>query len=134
MQYSFFIFLASAAFTQGCSQEVSRLLGRKLYENASRYGKYGLLCSTLFLAPVPLIFSAKPDFLMQGVIKNYDELLAILQYVSPIMGAGIIADTVRYNLLQQLRSLGDLHAPTFISVAGLSAGMITGGILSLKTS
>ncbi|STX50996.1 MATE efflux family protein [Legionella busanensis] len=132
-QFIFLNFLGLASFGQSSSQEVSRLIGAKSYENASRMGKYSLLSTMIYTSPIPAFFAIMPSFLIISG-PNKDELTAILKYLVPAMAPGIIADAARYNLLQQLRPLGDIKGATFVSVSGLSIGIILSAVLGLKTS
>ena len=131
-QFSFLNFLALAGFGQSCSQEVNRQIGAKRYENASRIGKYGLSTTMIYTSPIPIFFSVAPQFLILSASKP-QEIVDMLKYLAPIMGAGVVIDSARYNLLQQLRVLGDLKGSTIISISGLSLGIAMSAILGLKT-
>jgi MATE family multidrug resistance protein len=136
-QYVFFLLNFLIAFGMSTSQELSREIGAQKegaqnFENASRIGKYGLLTSLMWLAPIPIGVAAYPNLLMFGS-SDQDEIKALLQYLVPIMSLGVISDSVRYNLLQQLRSLGDVNFSTVIAVAGSSLSIAAAGILGLKT-
>ncbi|WP_028382646.1 MATE family efflux transporter [Legionella cherrii] len=130
-QYIFFNFLLLAGFGQGNSQELNRLIGARKYENASSMGKYGLLTTLIYTAPVPLFFAVMPGVLVMG--NNPGEVKDMLKYLAPIMSAGVILDSARYNLLQQLRVLKDLRGSTMISVSALSLGITGSALLGLKT-
>ncbi|KTC80553.1 multidrug efflux protein [Legionella cherrii] len=130
-QYIFFNFLLLAGFGQGNSQELNRLIGARKYENASSMGKYGLLTTLIYTAPVPLFFAVMPGVLVMG--NNPGEVKDMLKYLAPIMSAGVILDSARYNLLQQLRVLRDLRGSTMISVSALSLGITGSALLGLKT-
>ncbi|MCW8409431.1 MATE family efflux transporter [Legionella sp. PATHC035] len=130
-QYIFFNFLLLAGFGQGNSQELNRLIGARKYENASRMGKYGLLTTLTYTAPVPIFFAVMPGVLVMG--NNPGEVKEMLKYLAPMMSAGVILDSARYNLLQQLRVLKDLKGSTMISVAALSLGITGSALLGLKT-
>ena len=132
-QFSFLNFLALAGFGQSCSQEVNRQIGAKRYENASRIGKYGLSTTMIYTSPIPIFFSFAPRFLILSASKP-QEIVDMLKYLAPIMGAGVVIDSARYNLLQQLRVLGDLKGSTIISISGLSLGIAMSAILGLKTN
>ncbi|MCW8397405.1 MATE family efflux transporter [Legionella sp. PATHC038] len=130
-QYIFFNFLLLAGFGQGNSQELNRLMGARKYQNASSMGKYGLLTTLIYTAPVPLFFAVMPGVLVMG--NNPNEVKDMLKYLAPIMSAGVILDSARYNLLQQLRVLKDLRGSTMISVSALSLGITGSALLGLKT-
>lgn len=131
-QYVFFNFLALASFGQSNSQELNRLIGAKKYEHASQMGKYGLLTTMIYTAPIPLFFALFPDFLVISS-GNQSEVKAMLQFLAPIMSIGVILDSVRNNLLQQLRVLHDLKGSTIISVSSLTIGIATSALFGLKT-
>ncbi|CAM2888665.1 MATE efflux family protein [Legionella steigerwaltii] len=130
-QYIFFNFLLLAGFGQGNSQEINRLIGAKRYVSASNMGKYGLLTTLIYTTPVPLFFAVMPGVLVMG--NNSNQIKDILKYLAPIMSTGVILDSARYNLLQQLRVLGDLKGSTIISVSALSLGITGSALLGLKT-
>ncbi|KTD40248.1 MATE family efflux transporter [Legionella parisiensis] len=130
-QYIFFNFLMLAGFGQSNSQEINRLIGAKKYENASRMGKYGLLTTLIYTTPVPLFFAVMPGVLIIGKAPN--QVSEILKYLAPIVSTGVILDSARYNLLQQLRVLKDLKGSTIISVSALSLGITGSALLGLKT-
>jgi MATE family multidrug resistance protein len=134
MQCVFFSFILLAAFGQANSQEVSREIGAKHYKNASRTGKIGLLTSIGYISLIPLACSIEPRLLTLGIKSNEEETLSILKILMPIISIGVIADIIRYNVLQQLRALGDSTYATIISVIGLSLGLIASGTLGLKTN
>jgi multidrug resistance protein, MATE family len=133
MQCVFFSFIPLAAFGQACSQEVSREIGAKHYQNSSRIGKFGLLTTMGYMIPFPLACAIEPRLLTLAVGGNQENTLQILKYLMPMISAGVIFDSARYNVLQQLRSLGDMKGSTIISVGGLSAGVVVAGLLGLKT-
>lgn len=132
-QYVFFNFLLLSGFGMACSQEVNRLIGAKQYANASRIGKYGLLTTMIYSTPIPLLFAIVPNLL---IISSADqsEIENILKYLAPIMSAGVIIDSLRYNLLQQERVLNDTKTSTYISVTALTMGITSSALLGLKTS
>ncbi len=65
---------------------------------------------------------------------NFDNVKDILKYLVPIMSISVIADAVRFNLLQQLRVLGDLNTSTGVSICGLFLGVVMADLLRFKTS
>lgn len=132
-QFVYFNFIFLAAFGQSCSQEVNRQIGAKKFNNASQMGKYGLLTTIIYTASVPIFFGAVPG-LLTFASTNKDDIKSILKYLAPIISAGVITDSIRYNLLQQLRVLGDLRGSTIVSVSGLSASMGMAAFLGLKTN
>jgi multidrug resistance protein, MATE family len=134
MQCVFFSFILILAFGQVCMQEVSRNIGAENYELASKTGKYGLSISLGYIAIFPALCAIDPRLLTLGISTNQENTLGILKYLMPIISVGIIADIVRYNVLQQLRGLGDSKMASAISIAGLSTGVAISAGLGLKTS
>jgi MATE family multidrug resistance protein len=131
-QFMFFNFIAVSAFGQSCSQELARKVGVGDYVSASAIAKYGLLTSLIYTVPIPLFFAIKPDYLMFATPDQH-HIENMLQYLAPIMATGIIIDSLRYNILQQLRSVNDLVGSSLVSTGGLSVGMLIGAILGLTT-
>ena len=132
MQFIYFEFVMLAAFSFSCAQEISRELGAKKYANANKIAKYGLLTTVGYLTPLPVIFSIYPKALLISGASN--DVLSVLIHLTPIMSCGVIADAVRYNLLQQLRAVGDLTVPNVIAVFGMCTGIALSAALGLKTS
>jgi len=132
-QYISFNFLLTAGFGQGCSQELNRAVGARDYGNASRLAKYGLVTTLIYTTTAPIIFAFAPGLLIVSS-SNHSQIEALLRYLSPIMSAGVIVDAARYNLIQQLRVLGDVKAATIISVSALALGIMVSGLLSVKTN
>src|SRR3990167_1087024 len=133
MQFIFFLFIGLAAFGQSCSQEISRQIGAKQYHNANQIAKYGLITTALCMTPIPLALSFYPGMFLATIENPEPYLRSILNILVPIMSMGVISDSVRYNVLQQLRGCGDLNVSTIVSTSALALGMITAGVLGLKT-
>lgn len=133
MQYMFLTFLMLAAFGQVSCQEMSRQLGAKEYEHASKIGRYGVLTTAAIIAPIPIILSIYPEFLMTVLGSNNTEIAAILEILVPIMSLGVIFDSIRFNLLQQLRALGDVNGSALVSTFCLANGLLSAGLLGLET-
>ena len=134
MQYTSFVFLFSLAFAQGCFQEIFKSIGARDFRNASLEGRYGLLTSFLWIAPIPFVVPFISDLLLQSNIQNRKEMADMVYYLSIMLSVAVVADAMRYNLLQQLRSIGDINLPTLLSIFILTAGIIVGGVTGLKTS
>jgi MATE family multidrug resistance protein len=133
LQCVYFSFIPLSAFGQACSQEVSKAVGGKHYSKASAIGKIGLLVSIVYIAPFPIVCAAFPKILTLAAGSTQDQTLDILTYLMPIISTGVIADSARYNVLQQLRALGDFKGSAIVSVGGLTVGIISAGFLGLKT-
>lgn len=134
MQFIYFEFIALAAFSFSCAQEISRELGAKQFRNANQISKYGLLTTLTYLVPIPAFFAIFPKSLefISGGASN--EVSAMLKTLVPIMGVGTVFDIVRYNLLQQSRAYNDLLIPNIIAMFGMVGGIILAGALGLHTS
>jgi multidrug resistance protein, MATE family len=133
MQCVFFSFIPIAAFGQVCMQEVSRKIGAEKYEEASKIGKYGMLITLGYNSILPFICAVEPRILTIGVTVHRENTLQLLKLLMPIISTGITADIVRYNILQQLRALGDSKVSSGISVACLTSGIAISAGLGLKT-
>lgn len=131
-QFVLFNFLLISSFGQCCSQEINRLIGARKYIEASRVGKYGLQSSLLYTTPAPLLFAIAPELLLSGS-PSQSHLSPILKYLTPIISVGVISDSIRYNILQQLRVLGDLKGSTIISIFSLSSGIVLSAYLGFNT-
>ena len=122
-----------AAFGQSCSQEISRELGEKHYSKVSRLGKFGLATTLIYTTPIPLILAIYPNILMNVLGEQNESTQQILHYLAPIIFIGTIVDAARFNLLQQLRILGDVKGSSIVSSTFLALGMSTAAFLGLKT-
>ena len=134
MLFSLLLLLLQAAFGQSCSQEMSRKLGEKHFTEVSRLGKVGLLTTLGFIAPILLVLAFNPSILESIVGENNESIRNILRYLVPIIAAGCISDAARFNLLQQLRALGDTKGSSLVSSGALALGMSTAALLGLKTN
>lgn len=134
MLFALLLLLFETAFGQSCAQEMSRKLGEKHFEAVSRVGKIGLLTTLGFAVPIPLILSIDPNILMSILGENKEAMREILHYLVPIIAAGCISDAVRFNLLQQLRALGDTHTAPLVSAGAISIGVSLSALLGLKTN
>ncbi len=79
------------------------------------------------------VFAFAPSLLLFSN-SGKDNVKDILKGLVPIMSVQVIADSIRFNILQQLRALGDHNGPTAISVCGLLFGIVLADILRLNTS
>ncbi len=134
LTYFYFASIMFMAFGAGCAQEVNREIGAKAYADANRIGKYGLLTTLLYVAPVPIFFAFDPGALMTILDLNEATLGPILARLLPIFAPLIISETVRYNLLLQLRPLKQNQTATLISFLGMLFGITVSGVLGLKTT
>jgi Na+-driven multidrug efflux pump len=134
MQFVYFEFIALAAFSFSCAQELSRELGAGKYLGSQTLGRYGLATTMLWLSPIPILFAAYPEALTAISGGASSAVSDMLKTLVPIMSVGIIIDAVRYNLLQQLRALNDLLVPNAIALGGMSLGIGLAAFLGLKTS
>ncbi len=133
MQVDAPVFLFSLAFTQVCAQQVAYYSGLKHYRKASSFGEKGLLVSLLFMLPLPILFSAKSDWLLSAALKDHHEIRYLLSMLIVVFSVAYILDTVRFNALQQLRAKGDVTWPTLTSNSILVLGMALTGALALFT-
>jgi Na+-driven multidrug efflux pump len=134
MQIIFFEFIMAAAFSFSCSQEVSRLIGAKNFIKVEKIATYGLTTSFIYLTPLPIFFAAYPrslEFIGGGAT---DEIHQILKKLVPIMAAGTIIETGRFNILQQLRALEDLIVPNMVAFGGMVGGIGLSAALGFGTS
>lgn len=134
MQITLFSTLLQIAFGQTCANEISRAIGEKQYKIASRLGKYGLISSTIFTTPTPLILASYPPLLMSIIGSDNESIAQILHYLAPIIFVGSILDSVRFNLLQQLRVLDDAKVSALVSSTCLTIGMGLSALLGLKSN
>lgn len=133
MKIMFFNFILSAAFGTGCAQEMSRLTGANEHARIRRFGKFGLLTTLVYTSPAPIIFGAAPSLLVILDNVRSANISDILKVLAPIMSAGIIADSWRFNILSQLRGMGDNGIPMVITVSGVGAGLLISSLLALKS-
>ncbi len=134
LTYFYFASIMFMAFGAGCAQEVSREIGAGAYVNANQIGKYGLLTTLLYVAPVPIFFAFDPQALMTLLDLDTATLGPTLARLLPIFAPLIISETVRYNLLLQLRPLKQNQTATLISFLGMLFSITASGVLGLKTT
>ncbi len=132
-QYTTLTFLLTAADAQTNSQMVNKEIGGKKYIRAHLSGKYGLGATLIHSLPIPLFFAFLPQLL---IISSTDKkkLELILKTLAPIISAGVVVDSVRYNIVQQLRVLKNVNGSTIISASGLSLGVLMSYLLGMKTN
>lgn len=132
-QLIYFEFIFTAAFGFSCTQEIRRELKAGRFTDAEKIGKYGLLTTLIYLTPLPVIFAAYPkalEYISGGVSETVATTLTTLV---PIVSAGVVLNSVYYNLLQQTRALNDLLIPNIIAFIGLSSGIGLSAGLGLET-
>ena len=134
MQVIFFISLVVTAFSLASAQEISRALGAKKYEHVKAIANGSLVATLCCAAPFPLVCIAYPKALIAISGGANPDIASILEPLIRIMSAGVIADAVRYNLLQQLRGMGDLLIPNIIAIMGLLLVVALSVGLGLNTS
>jgi multidrug resistance protein, MATE family len=133
MQVIYFEFIMISSFSISCAQEISRKLGANDFRGIQKTAEYGTLTTLLYTAPLPIFFSIYPKALevMSGGVS--EETSKILRTLAPIMFSGLLLDSTRYNMLQQLRALGDLVTPTVISFIGMFGGIALAAVLGFET-
>jgi MATE family multidrug resistance protein len=135
-QFSFFALILLVALGQATCQEVSRALGKSENLNVNRLAKYGLFTNVMLILPLCILVSAYPDIL-KWIITNddlSDEIMQMVKILVPIVAAGVAVDSVRYNILQVLRAMGDHVKPTVISIFNTWLGVLMAYILGFHTN
>lgn len=133
MQYTLLTSLYQAAFGMATAQEMSRKIGEHRFREASSYGKYGLVTTIFYVAPIPIILAIDPKLLSQMLGQDNADIDSILKILLPLISTATILDASRFGLLQQLRVLGDANVSSFISSGCLASGMVISTALGLKT-
>lgn len=134
LQVSLPTFLLQAAFGQSICQEMSRLIGEGAFQKASKIGRFGVPTTLVYIVPLPLIFSIKPDWLMTILGQDNKDVQNYTSILIPMMACGVILEALRYAFLQQLRNnLKDGVPATLISCAGLLIGVGCSWGLGLHT-
>lgn len=134
LQLIYFAFVFIQVFGMTCAQQISRFIGAHSYQEAKDTGKYGILTTFIWLAPLLIFFAAYPRSL--GFISGTASppILHILTGLAPSMFIATLLDALRYNMLQQTRPLKDLAVPNAITFVGMVTTIgLTGG-LGLGTS
>lgn len=134
LQFLYFQVLMLSGFSFTCAQEMKEELGAQKKKNALMIAKHGLSTTLLMLTPIPVLFAGWPKALEAISGGASEEVSRDLQTLVPIMCTGAVFETVRFNLLQQLRALNDLDVPNAIAFAGMAGGVLLSGLLGLETS
>jgi Na+-driven multidrug efflux pump len=158
LQFVYLLFVPLAAFGITSAQEVGREIGARNFSYASKLSFYSVIISLLFLTiPLASIIAYPVGLidLFSGLVptnrtdNSSDLSLAWLKYselndnttlidsndvIARIMACAVFLDTIRYNVLSQLRAIGDPWISIILSNSGLIAGFVLSGILGLHTS
>ncbi len=153
--YSYLIFIPGSAFSGIIAQEVAGKIGegakyhekslesdsddptliesaRIEYKQASENGRFGLATELCYILPLPIFFAIFPEVLAR--ILNLDESIAqMLPSLLWIVSLGVISDAVCYNLLMQLRPLGENKTAMVVSFLSMLCAIPTAWFLGLKT-
>lgn len=113
---------------------MSREIGAGFFQKASKIGRFGVPTTLVYVAPIPIIFSIKPDWLMTILAQDDKDVQSYISILIPMMACGVILEALRYAFLQQLRNnLKDSVPATLISCAGLLSGLGLSWGLGLHT-
>lgn len=133
MQISLLTLLLQIAFGQTASQAIGQYIGADEFENSSRVAKTGVVAMTAFLAPVLIVLAACPEILL-AIQKNQSHSFKhIIQTLAPIIFTGLLLDAIRFQLLQQSRSLGAAKQASLISCSFIIAGLLSSYLLGFQT-
>ena len=158
LQFVYLLFVPLVAFAITSAQEVGREVGAENFSYASKLTLYSVIVTLFFLTPPLASIMVYPA----GVIDLFSGLLPIngtntssnlsptkIEYsdlnhnstlidenniVARIMASAVFLDAIRYNVLSQLRSIGDPWVSIILSNAGLILGFILSGTLGLHTT
>ncbi len=133
MQVSLLTLLLQISFGQTSSQNIGQYIGRNEFENASRAAKIGLAAMLSYIAPVLILFAAYPDMLLSIQKNNDHSFTHTIKTIAPIIFIGLLLDATRFQLLQQLRSLGAAKQASTLSCSAIALGILLSGVLGLET-
>lgn len=134
MQVVFFVAVLSLAFGAATSQELRRLIGGKRFSDASHFARSSPISSLINVLPFCLGVSLVPGLLMNLLGRYNEDIGNKLEVLVPIIAAGTLFDTVRYNLIQAMRATHDWFWPAAISTVGLCSGLGLAALLGLATN
>ena len=158
LQFVYLLFVPLAAFGITSAQEVGREVGARNFSYASKLSMYSVIVTLFFLTPPLATIVVYPAGLIDlfsgplptnGTNTSFDVSTARMEYsglnqnstlidandvVARIMAAAVFLDAIRYNVLSQLRSIGDPWVSIVLSNAALILGFILSGTLGLHTS
>ncbi|PJD93825.1 MAG: hypothetical protein CK423_06890, partial [Legionella sp.] len=125
--------LLQISFGQTASQAIGQYVGRNEFENASRAAKTGLFAMSSYVATLLIVLAAHPQFLL-AIQKNHDHSFThTIKALAPMMFMGFFLDATRFQLLQQLRSLGAPTKASLVSCSAIALGIALSGSLGLTT-
>ncbi len=130
MQLHYLVVIPILAFGDQCYNAVARYQGARLFYNANRMAKFGVLTTLSYVAPVSFIGSAVPWVLS----SENSSTVYLLRYLMPIMALAICAESVVYNIMQQLKPLGNKFWSSVISSFWMLVGIAAMLVLSLGFS
>lgn len=158
LQFVYLLFVPLAAFGITSAQEVGREVGALNFSYASKLSRYSIVVTLFFLIPPLAAIMVYPTGLIDlfstllptnGTNTSSDVSTTLMEYsglnqnstlidandvVARIMAAAVFLNAIRYNVLSQLRSIGDPWVSIILSNAGLFLGFMLSGILGLHTS
>lgn len=131
LQYIYFLLTFSVAFTFTSGQRVSSVLDNP--EQAKEMSEQGVLTTMACLAPIPIMLAIVSAFYPK-MFDASEKVEESLQILVPIMCIGMVFDIARFNLMHQLRVLGDTFVPNAIALVVLVGGMAASTGLAFETS
>ncbi len=117
------------AFGHQSTVVLNRYLDGASYLNASRFGKNGVLTTLIYTTPISLLGAGMTYLFSRGDA----EVQAMTQYILPVTACSLMVESVRYNILQQLKPLGNKYCSSITSFMCLTLGMLASVYLGLST-
>ena len=129
-----FAVIPSDSFAQTLAQEVSRLIGKNNFRDASLFARYGLLTNVGLISLICIPISISPQILTSIYASSVNSnVMKMAKYLIPLAAGQTLAETAGLSMTQTLRSANDLYKPTVIKISLLWLGVLTGYLLGFKT-
>ena len=137
MQFVFFAGIPILSFGAATGQEQSRMMGAALTQAGERrlqiqrvrqFVLRARLITPANLMPFCLALIIFPQALNALVGGNTKSDLHALRIVVPLISGVVVGDSVRYQVLQNLRASFDWVTPTILNSIGLLAGFLSASI------
>ncbi|MBB71944.1 MAG: hypothetical protein CMF50_06050 [Legionellales bacterium] len=130
MQLYYLLVIPILAFSHQNFQELSRYIGAGDYLNAYQMGRHGILTTLTYITPTAIVAGAGSMLLSRGD----GEVHSLSQVLLPMMFMCLLGNCIRYNVLQQLKPLGNRYCSSLTSLVSLILGMVAAVLLSLYTN
>lgn len=128
MLLHYVIAVLSFAFGDQSVQEVLRYRNAEREDDAHRIAKYSIVTTLLCVAPIATVGSIIP-----WCIDSNAKYIPLLRNIMPIMAVAFCFESILYNIMQQLKPLGNKWPSTITASLCMIMGMAGAFIFGLGT-